>query len=99
MFAFLLPLLLLVPLRRHGEDAHGDSGGVGSRQRRLDRWIERQLRWLMWPLAGRDHPAPAGRDRPAPPEAQSVPGAAATLLLRWCMVLAVMWSFSCVLEA
>lgn len=82
LFAFLVPLLLLVPLRRGATPAHGSLG------ERLDAWIERPLRCLLWSATEQD-----GGALPDP-----VPLAAAALVLRWCVVLAVLWAVCCTLE-
>lgn len=105
MFAFLLPLLLLVPLRQRPQDggwtARGGAGGITRLQaacRRADQVIESKLRLLLWSPPTDVLPADEQQRRAgvAPAAPQSMQAAVASLVLRWWALLAVAWTACCV---
>ncbi|PSC74478.1 thylakoid lumenal kDa chloroplastic [Micractinium conductrix] len=105
VFAFLLPLLLLVPLRQRPQDggwtARGGAGGITRLQaacRRADQVIESKLRLLLWSPPTDVLPADEQQRRAgvAPAAPQSMQAAVASLVLRWWALLAVAWTACCV---
>lgn len=99
IFAVLLPLLLLVPLRNAGEGS-GGSRHAHSWRSRVDGCVEACLRPLMWPALLRAGDGQEGR-RGAAAADGDIPDqlpAFKTLVLRWYLLLMVLWTFCCLLQ-
>ena len=103
-FAFLLPLLLLVPLRHQGSPAAASAGQDGQARRssaaQLDDWLESWLRLLWSPAAGREPVAPrasgAAPSQLLAPQQQQ--GKAERPFVRWWLLLSLIWSLCCVAQ-
>lgn len=100
IFGVLLPLLLLVPLRRVEQ---GGGGGMHARScsTKVDECIEACLRPLMWPaLLGRRQERRGAHRRNAAAGEEEVAElpSFSTLLLRWYLVLMILWTVCCLLS-
>lgn len=98
IFAFLVPLLLLVPLRRQATPQRASD--PPRRRAPLDRanaQIESWLRLLLHP--GAEQPGQQEQQRQQQQQQEQVvgmQGARGTLVLRWWVLLAVLWTACCV---
>jgi hypothetical protein len=98
IFAVLLPLLLLLPLRQ--VERGGSGGGRGGWRNRADGCIETCLCPLMWPALLGTQAGNQRRERQQDGEAagdEEDPPPISVLLLRWYLLLMVLWTFCCLL--
>lgn len=103
VFAVLLPLILLVPLRHASAATLSGEGQPLGMLAAAERGMESCLRPLMWPSLARRTRGQAGEAAGARRRVAGVaqlPGSKVLgpLVLRWWAVCAMLWSVCCALE-